>query len=1051
MSAGPGHVMILASAGAGKTYALTTRFVRLLAAGAEPARVVALTFTRKAAGEFFDDILNRLAGAAASEAAAERLAREIERPEWGTADFRGLLRAMIDAMPQLNLGTLDGFFSRMVQAFPLELGLSGEFKLLEEAEARGERQRVLGLIFAAGAVTEVAREDFIESFKRATYGVEEKALGRRLDAFLDEHGETYLSAPSAQAWGNARRIWPDGCAWLEDVQPMEAALARCQAAWPWAELKDKQRARLERFGEQVGAWSPGAAFGPDMEFVLKKALADWPALLSGGAELVIDRLKVSLGPESCAGLRGVVQMVVAAELGRRLEITQGIHAVLRWYDRVYDRQVRRVGKLTFGDVLRILTPEGPGEGAAALERDLIDWRLDARFDHWLLDEFQDTSRVQWSILKPLIDEAVQDPEGRRSFFYVGDVKQAIYGWRGGDARLFREIFDHYNAAQPGAVQEAHLQVSWRSGPSVIAMVNAVFGDEAALAAVLPEATVARWGREWRAHDSARPGLGGWAELREAADEAERFAETLRILREVGAAERGLTVAVLVQKNDTGARLAEYLRAEGSLAAVAESDLHVAFDNPLTSALLALVRAAAHPWDRFARGQVELTPVGAVLADLGWRDGERWVLRVLGEIEELGFGGALAAWVARLEPKLAADDAFSRLRARQVVDAARRFDENGGGSVAAFWQWMESFTLRETESPGVVRVMTVHKAKGLGFDMVIVPDLQGQSVDRRRQGLAVHRDVAGDVDWVMDLPAKLMVDNDEALSALAEEDAAESAYEALCRLYVALTRAKRALYVLVEPTGRSRSRNLPKLLQGALGDTWSDGDALWWQAIAEVDDVAGAGQGGDEPECLPVQRRRRRLLARTPSGDRGAALAGKVWFSRRAGDRAERGTAVHALLATIEWLNEGATGLAEWSEAQRAVGHDGEALAWLEHCLAAPELMVALAPPVMQEGEATVELWRERAFEVALADVWLSGSFDRVTVWRDAAGNACRAVVDDFKTDRVDAGAVLEERAQRYREQLERYRRVVGRLTGLPMSAVGARLVFLEPGRVISLG
>ena len=150
---GPGHVMILASAGAGKTYALTTRFVKLLAAGADPTRVVALTFTRKAAGEFFDDILNRLAGAAADEAAARTLGKEIERPDWRRDDFLQLLRAMIDAMPRLNLGTLDGFFSRMVQAFPLELGLSGEFSLLEEAEARQERQRVLGLIFAANAVS----------------------------------------------------------------------------------------------------------------------------------------------------------------------------------------------------------------------------------------------------------------------------------------------------------------------------------------------------------------------------------------------------------------------------------------------------------------------------------------------------------------------------------------------------------------------------------------------------------------------------------------------------------------------------------------------------------------------------------------------------------------------------------------------------------------------------------------------------------------------------------------------------------------------------------
>ncbi len=1038
MTAPIGHVMILASAGAGKTYALTTRFVRLLAAGADPARVVALTFTRKAAGEFFDDILNRLAAAAADEMAAARLAAEIEHRDWGRADFLRLLRAVIDAMPRLQLGTLDGFFARMVQAFPLELGLSGEFTLLEEAETRRERQRVLGLIFAAGGVAEAARDDFIEAFKRATFGVEEKALGRQLDAFLDEHGETYLDASGAGAWGNARRIWPAGCPWLEGVEKMDTAVARCQAAWPWGELTDKQRARLERFAVQVAAWAPGAAFGADMDFVLKKALGDWPALRSGAAELVIDRGKVALGPEACGALVGVVNAVVAAELGRRLEITQGIHAVLRLFNRVYDRQVRRAGRLTFGDVLRLLAP-----GAEDLDRQLIDWRLDARFDHWLLDEFQDTSRVQWSILEPLIDEAVQDPEGRRSLFYVGDVKQAIYGWRGGDARLFREIFDRYNAGGGRAVAEAHLQRSWRSGPAVIEMVNQVFGAGDVLHELLPAETAARWRREWRPHESAKPQLGGWAELREAADEPARFAETLRILREVEPAARGLTVAVLVTRNDTGAALAEYLRAEGGLAAVAESDLHVAFDNPLTCALLALLRAAAYPRDGFAGGHVAMTPVGRVIERLGWGEEDHWITQVLGEIEDLGFGGMLAAWVRRLEPELAPDDAFSRLRARQVVEAARRFDEGGGGPVAAFLRWMEAFTVRETDAPGVVRVMTVHKAKGLGFDVVIAPDLQGQSIDQRRRGLLVQRDAAQAVDWVLDTPAKLIVENDPALAELDRAERAEAAYEALCRLYVALTRAKRALYVVVQPSGKSQSRNLPKLLQRALGEVWSAGDAEWWRSLPVI---AKAEEGLDAGPVAAERRpaRRARLVARTPSEEGGAALEGRVWFSRSAGSRAERGTDVHALLATLDWLGQG-DALERWGEARVHEGWPAETVAWVAECVGSEAVRPVFERPA---GAVTVELWVERAFEVAMDGVWLSGSFDRVVVERDKTGRAVAATVYDFKTDRLDREARVLERAERYRAQLERYRAVVQRLTGIPVAEVQGVVVFLVPGALV---
>jgi superfamily I DNA/RNA helicase len=120
-----GHVMILASAGSGKTHALTDRYVRLLAQGAKPERIVALTFTRKAAGEFFDEILRKLARAAAAPAAAAQLATAIGAPALGAEDFLRLLRSVTDAMHRLRLGTLDGFFAQIVRNFPLELGLAG--------------------------------------------------------------------------------------------------------------------------------------------------------------------------------------------------------------------------------------------------------------------------------------------------------------------------------------------------------------------------------------------------------------------------------------------------------------------------------------------------------------------------------------------------------------------------------------------------------------------------------------------------------------------------------------------------------------------------------------------------------------------------------------------------------------------------------------------------------------------------------------------------------------------------------------------------------------
>src|SRR5687768_12654264 len=531
------HIMILASAGSGKTYALTSRFVELLARGAPPDRIVALTFTRKAAGEFFDEILNKLAHAATDMKAAAKLADDIDAPQLRTADFRRMLRDVADAMHRLRLGTLDSFFARIARAFPFELGLEGEFEVLEEFSARMERQRVLRRMFTRGGELDTAQKEFIEAFKRATFGAEEKQLTRTLDAFLDDHQERFLAAREAAYWGNPGGIWPDGNPWLEENVDREVA-AKVLAAWvETAAIGDKQRERWRAFVQGVAAWSPGAKLSGEVAYVLEKALEAWPALTAGRAVLAFDRKRQELSGDACAALADLTRHVIGNELRRQI------------YDRVYHDVVRRTGKLTFSDVQRLLLPGGEA-GALSRQRDgddrlFIDYRLDAEIDHWLLDEFQDTSFGQWSVLKNLIDEVVQDTAGTRSFFCVGDVKQAIFAWREGDPHLFREIFAHYNAAAPGMVVARHLTESWRSGPPIIEMVNAVFGDHVAIASLFPGPAAETWNKEWRPHVSAVPERGGQCALLLANDETERWQRVVEILHEVRPLERGLTCAVLV--------------------------------------------------------------------------------------------------------------------------------------------------------------------------------------------------------------------------------------------------------------------------------------------------------------------------------------------------------------------------------------------------------------------------------------------------------------------------------------------------------------------------
>jgi ATP-dependent helicase/nuclease subunit A len=1053
----PRHEMILASAGSGKTYALTGRFVRLLAEGARPERIVALTFTRKAAGEFFDEILKKLAEAAADAGRARRLAAEVGRPELGREQFLGLLRGVIEAMPRLRLGTLDSFFARIARTFPLELGLAGEFEILQPHAARQERRRVLRRMFARAGGLDEAQREFIEAFKRATFGREEKRLAAQLDAFLDEHQDIYLGAPMAAKWGDPARIWPEGNAWLE-ARPDATQARRVLRNWlVVAAPAEKQRRRWEDFLAAAEVWAPGANPPRELVYVLEKALGAWPELRAGRATLEFDRKKQELDGAACGALADLVRQVIGGELARRLETTRGIHAVVRGYEQTYHAQVRRAGRLSFADVQRLLAPEA---GVPALSSDpggdriFIDYRLDAEIDHWLLDEFQDTSFGQWSVLKNLIDEVVQDPTGGRSFFCVGDVKQAIYTWREGDPRLFREILRHYTAEAPGAIATGHLDESWRSGPPLIAMVNRVFGDAPVMAELFPGPMSEAWNSEWRDHVSAVKDRHGQAAWLLAEDEGARRETVLKLLRELKPLERGLSCAVLVQTNRAAAELADYLRQAGALPAVAESDLSVCTDNPLGAAVLALVQAAAHPGDTLAWEHVQMTPFAAVLMKEGVATPEALTWRLLGQIHGTGFERTVAGWVAAVEPYLAPEDAFSRERARQLVDAARLFDATGSREAAEFVAFMARHTVREPEGAAVVRVMTIHKAKGLGFDVVLLPDLEGTRLDQARGGLAVHKASDRSVEWVLDAPPKLIAEQDAVLAAHAREAEAEAGYEALSLFYVALTRAKRGLYLITKAPGESTSRNYPRLLAATLGagaeqgreiligglrleGAWSEGDPRWHEAVAAA---------SRPPEtAVPVRiagghEAMRRFQTLRPSA-RGEDFAPARMFSLQGGDAAGFGTDVHRLLAQVEW-GPAATAASQW----KAAGEPVEAVAEVQAVLAAPELAAVWSRP----AGAAVEVWRERSFEMIWDEAWVTGTMDRVVIERAPDGRVIRATVYDFKTDRVDIGR-LAMAARKHDGQMRLYRQAVARLTGIPEEAVEAAVVFTRVRRSVGVG
>ncbi|MCP4608046.1 MAG: UvrD-helicase domain-containing protein, partial [Planctomycetes bacterium] len=187
------HQAITASAGSGKTFQLAHRYIRLMANGVKPDRIIALTFSRKAAGEIFDSIVKYLREAASSPEQACKTAEMIGKPQFSQGDFLHLLRALLDSLHRLHVGTLDSFTIGIIRAFPMELGISTGFQVMDSdgAQAKTARQEVLERIFNNRYVNRGSQREFLEAFKQATYGQEEKSLERSLDTFISEYRSYY--------------------------------------------------------------------------------------------------------------------------------------------------------------------------------------------------------------------------------------------------------------------------------------------------------------------------------------------------------------------------------------------------------------------------------------------------------------------------------------------------------------------------------------------------------------------------------------------------------------------------------------------------------------------------------------------------------------------------------------------------------------------------------------------------------------------------------------------------------------------------------------------
>ncbi|HEY6360909.1 MAG TPA: UvrD-helicase domain-containing protein [Vicinamibacterales bacterium] len=462
------NVALEASAGTGKTRVLVDRYVNLLRAGVDPSNILAITFTRKAAAEMRERIVSTLRTAASRG--------EIAPARW---------RDLRDRTADIAISTIDAFCLSLLREFPLEADLDPGFSVADETEV--PRLVDESLDRALRACRSLAREDEHVALVFAQLG------GRRARAGLAALLNRRVVAPRVlsdylargpRVLDTAATSRAAAAAVLGVFHGMRGGLGRFLASGPpepaflvLARSLQKMAGALET-GAAIDPASVQALFARLREHFLTQEGQPRTKLVHPKARFTMEEhwrthrdLVVDHAP-------AVQQAFLRYKRDLNVLVSRGIWRMFRVAETEYRRTLDAHAVLDFADVLlRALDLLRQMEEFAQSR-----YRLESRYHHVLVDEFQDTSRAQWELVSLLIQSwgegvgLAHSGPLQPSIFIVGDRKQSIYGFRDADVSVLQEAACHLESLRPDGDVRRSISRSFRSGPGLLAFANDICQD-----------------------------------------------------------------------------------------------------------------------------------------------------------------------------------------------------------------------------------------------------------------------------------------------------------------------------------------------------------------------------------------------------------------------------------------------------------------------------------------------------------------------------------------------------------------------------------------------
>ncbi len=880
------NVVLEASAGTGKTRVLVERYVNLLRAGVEPDHILAITFTRKAAAEMRERIIDRLREAA-------RLS-QFDAGRW---------RELKERLGEIAISTIDAFCLALLREFPLEADVDPGFELADDTEV--PRLIAESLDQALRICRGIARNDDDVALVFAQLG--ERRLRTGLGALLDRRLvapqalQRYLSGGPRDL--TAALVCSRSAARLRDVLNgvhggLDAFLADGPVQAPaFAMLADDLRAFCAAgaaAGATAAVWS--RTFERRDEQATYRVLVDRLRayfMKADGEPRGATFAGTGYNREHCtsdaawkrhraaaAGIApGVAEPLRAFRRDLNVVLSRGVWTIFAVALRQYQRTLEGRALLDFSGVL---------ERAVKLLKDMDEFaqsrfRLEARYRHVLVDEFQDTSRVQWQLVAQLVRnwgegfgasaDAIQP-----SIFIVGDRKQSIYGFRDADVSMLDEAAGFVSALRDQDEPRRAISVSFRSKPAILAFVNDLFGavekvperadrfrydetDRFPLEDVVHEGElrVAEAGRV-----AADPALGLIAgeSITECAERV--GAEVAALVGRATVRDRALgtsrpakasDIAILFRSRDTHREFEKALERHG-VSTYVYKGLGF-FDSDEVQDAVSLLRFLADPQSNlraaaFLRSRIVrlsdggLSRLAPELAGALVHDDPPAAVASLSDEDQRVLSTVRAAmprwlsWVDRLTPsellgRLLSDTAHAfelrgpryrqaRENLKKLRAMVRRYQNRGYATLERVADHIERLAVGDESNAAIdahdaVSLMTVHASKGLEYPVVFVVNM-GRGTGNSRAPIRVVADVKGEASVAI-----------ADYQSEADEDAVAKEREETKRLlYVALTRARDRLYL-----SGSISKGMFRPTRGALAEVMPESVRVLFARAA-----AGAG-------------------------------------------------------------------------------------------------------------------------------------------------------------------------------------------------------------------